>query len=156
ARDAVRREAAHSRASGADLIDIGCTPGREFPDLADVVGELVGAGMRVSIDSLDPAEIRTAVRAGAELVLSVNGSNLEVARDFAGTKTRVVVIPDARRGLESLAPSIAALEGWGVSCLIDPIIEPMGVGLTSALGRYAASRRRDAAAPLSLGIGQTT
>src|SRR5205085_916875 len=29
ARDAIRREAEHYRASGADLIDIGCTPGRE-------------------------------------------------------------------------------------------------------------------------------
>src|SRR5437016_12867466 len=156
AREAIRREAEHYRASGADLIDIGCTPGREFPGLADVVGELVGAGMRVSIDSLDPAEVRTAVRAGAELVLSVNGSNLEVARDFAGTKTRVVVIPDAGRGLESLDPSIAALERWGVSCLIDPIIEPIGFGFTSSLGRYAEARRRYPAAPLFMGIGNIT
>src|SRR2546430_4393589 len=37
----------HYRESGADLIDIGCTPGREFPDLAAVVGELVAAGTRV-------------------------------------------------------------------------------------------------------------
>src|SRR2546430_16730261 len=92
----------HYRESGADLIDIGCTPGREFPDLAAVVGELVAAGTRVSIDSLEPSEIRTAVQAGAELVLSVNGSNLEVARDFAGTKTREVVIPDPGPGPESL------------------------------------------------------
>src|SRR5438552_655387 len=30
AREALRREADHYRASGADVIDIGCTPGREF------------------------------------------------------------------------------------------------------------------------------
>src|SRR2546430_8977394 len=51
---------------------IGCTPGREFPGLADTVRELVDAGMRVSVDSFDAGEIRTAVAAGAELVLSVN------------------------------------------------------------------------------------
>ena len=56
-----------------------------FPDLGGVVRELRDAGMRVSMDSFDPDEIRTAVEAGAELVLSVNGSNLEVARELAGT-----------------------------------------------------------------------
>src|SRR5438876_4731131 len=114
AREALRREAEHYRASGADIIDVGCTPGREFPELAGVVRELVGGGMRVSIDSFDPSEIRTAVAAGAELVLSVNRSNLDVARDFARTKTRVVVIPDFGQGIETLEPSVEALEQWGV------------------------------------------
>ena len=94
AREAIRREAEHYRASGADVIDIGCTPGREFPALGEVVRELVGEGIRVSIDSFDAGEIRAAVAAGAELVLSVNGSNREVARELAGSKARVVVIPD--------------------------------------------------------------
>lgn len=155
-RDALRREAEHYRASGADVIDIGCTPGRPFPALADVVRELVGAGMRVSVDSFDPAEIRTAVGAGAELVLSVNGSNLNVARDFAGTKTRVVVIPDFDRGIDTLEPSIAALERWGVSYLIDPVIEPIGFGFFASLERYAEVRRRHPDAPLFMGIGNIT
>ena len=46
--------------------------------LGAVVRELRGAGIRVSVDSFDEGEIRTAVEAGAELVLSVNGSNLAV------------------------------------------------------------------------------
>ena len=65
AREALRREADHYRASGADVIDIGCTPGREFPGLADTVRELVDAGMRVSVDSFDASEIRTAVTRNA-------------------------------------------------------------------------------------------
>src|SRR3954468_9373158 len=44
----IRRAADYYRASGADLIDIGCTPGVPFPELANVVGELQAAGMRVS------------------------------------------------------------------------------------------------------------
>src|SRR5437660_1838961 len=71
-RDAIRLEAEHYRESGADLIDIGCTPGREFPDLAAVVGELVAAGMRVSIDSLEPSEIRAVALDGHELVQMLN------------------------------------------------------------------------------------
>jgi len=156
ARAALRREAEHYRASGADVIDIGCTPGRAFPELADVVRELVGAGMRVSVDSFDVDEIATAVAAGAELVLSVNQSNLDVARDLAGTKTRVVVIPDFGQGLETLEPSIAALERWGVTYLIDPVIEPIGFGFFASLERFAAVRRRYPTAPLFMGIGNIT
>jgi len=155
-RDAIRREAEHYRASGADVIDVGCTPGREFPGLADVVGELVAAGMRVSIDSFEAAEIRTAVGAGAELVLSVNRTNLDVARDFAGTRTRVVAIPDFGQGIETVEPTVAALERWGVSYLIDPIIEPIGFGFMRSLERFAETRRRYPAAPLFMGVGNIT
>src|SRR2546430_2820418 len=140
----------------ADIIDVGCTPGREFPELAGVVRELVGGGMRVSIDSFDPSEIRTAVAAGAELVLSVNRSNLDVARDFARTKTRVVVIPDFGQGIETLEPSVEALEQWGVSYLIDPVVEPIGFGFFASLERFPAVRRRHAPAGLFMGIGDTT
>ena len=156
AREAIRREAARYRDGGADVIDIGCTPGRAFPALGDVVRELATAGLRVSIDSFDATEIRTAVEAGAELVLSVNGSNLDAAREFAGTRTRVVVIPDFGKGLETLEPSVAALERWGVSYLMDPVIEPIGFGFMRSLERYAETRRRYPAAPLFMGVGNIT
>ena len=156
ARDAIRQEADRYRAEGADVIDIGCTPGRAFPALGDVVRELATAGMRVSVDSFDPGEIRTAVQAGAELVLSVNDSNLDGARELAGTRARVVVIPDFGRGLETLEPSIAALERWGVPYLIDPVIEPIGFGFMRSLERYVETRRRYPGAPLFMGVGNIT
>ncbi|HEX4573892.1 MAG TPA: DUF6513 domain-containing protein [Gemmatimonadales bacterium] len=155
-RDALTREAAYYRASGADVVDIGCTPGRAFPALGEVVRDLVAAGTRVSVDSVDPAEIRTAVAAGAELVLSVNGSNLDVAQDFARTRTRVVVIPDFGQGIETLEPSIVRLERWGVTYLIDPIIEPIGFGFLGSLERFVEVHRRYPAAPLFMGIGNIT
>ncbi len=155
-RDALRREAEYYRASGADVIDIGCTPGRAFPALAEVVRELLASGMRVSIDSFEPAEIRAAVGAGAELVLSVNGSNLAVARDLAGTRARVVAIPDFGQGIETLEPTIRALERWGVPYLIDPVIEPVGYGFMASLERFAEARRRYPDAPLFMGIGNIT
>ena len=155
-RETVRAAADYFRASGADLIDIGCTPGLPYPDLGAVVRELREAGMRVSVDSFDPDEIRTAVEAGAELVLSVNRSNLAVARELAGTTTRVVVIPDLGEGLDSLEPSISALEGWGVGYLIDPVIEPIGFGFMASLERYAEVRRRYPQASQLMGIGNIT
>jgi len=155
-RDAIRREAERYRAAGADIIDLGCTPGLPFPALADVVRELVGAGLRVSIDSLDPAEIRTAVAAGAELVLSINGSNVDVVPALAGTGARVVAIPDQGAGLDSLEPTIAALERAGVPYLIDPILEPIGLGFTASLERYAVARRTWPDAEMLMGIGNLT
>lgn len=156
ARPAIRAEADHYAASGADIIDIGCTPGLAFPALEAVVRELRAAGLRVSIDSLDPNEIRRAVAAGAELVLSLNGSNLDVAEDWRGTGVRAVVIPEPGEGLESLEPSVAALERWGVSYLIDPIIEPIGFGFLRSLERFGEAHRRYPAAPLFMGIGNIT
>ena len=144
------------RAAGADIIDIGCTPGRPFPELADVVRELVGAGMRVSVDSFDPLEIRTAVSAGAELVLSVNRSNLEVVPDLAGSGARVVVLPDLGGPLDSLEPVLDAVNAAGVPCLIDPILEPIGHGFMASLERYAETRRRYPDAEMLMGIGNLT
>ncbi|MEJ7812365.1 MAG: DUF6513 domain-containing protein [Gemmatimonadaceae bacterium] len=156
AREDVRRQAEYFRASGADVIDVGCVPGLPFPALADVVRELVSAGMRVSVDSFDPGEVRAAVSAGAELVLSVNGSNLDVARELAGTGARAVVIPEFGAGLDSLEPSIAALERWGVGYLLDPIIEPIGFGFTASIERYAEVRRRYPLAEMLMGVGNIT
>lgn len=148
--------AEYFRISGADIIDIGCTPGLSFPALGDTVRELVRLGFRVSVDTFDATEIRTAVDAGASLVLSVNGTNLDVARDLARSATRVVVIPDFGAGVETLEPSIAALEQWGVSYLIDPVIEPIGMGFTASLERYAEVRRRYPRAEMMMGIGNIT
>jgi len=155
-RDDVRREAEHYRASGADLIDVGCTPGVPFPELGSVVRELRDAGLRVSIDSFDPEEILAAVAAGAELVLSVNGSNRQVVEQLRGTGARVVAIPDFGGGLETLEPTLAALERAGIGYLVDPIIEPVGFGFMASLERYAEIHRRYPAAAQLMGIGNIT
>ena len=57
----MRRAAEYFHASGADIIDIGCTPGSPFPRWATSCASSWRAGMRVSVDTFDPDEIRTAV-----------------------------------------------------------------------------------------------
>ena len=155
-RQAIRAAADYFRASGADVIDVGCTPGLAFPALRDVVRELREAGMRVSIDSFDPGEIRTAVEAGAELVLSVNGSNLAVLGDLAGSAVRVVAIPEFGEGIDTLAATLGALEQRGIEYLIDPVIEPIGFGFTASLERYAEIHRRYPDAAQMMGVGNLT
>jgi len=155
-REEVRAAAEYFRASGADVIDIGCTPGLAFPALGDTVRDLVAAGLRVSVDTFDPGEIRAAVGAGAELVLSVNRSNLDVVRDVAGTGARVVAMPELGKPLDTLDPTLAELERRGVPYLIDPVLEPIGFGFMASLERYAEVRRRYPAAEMLMGIGNLT
>jgi dihydropteroate synthase-like protein len=156
ARDAIMREALRFRDSGADYIDIGCTPGLAFPELGSVIRELVATGMRVSIDTFNADEIRTAVDAGATMVLSINGSNLAVARELAGRNVRVVALPELGASLETIAPTIELLTKLDVPYLIDPIIEPIGFGFTASIERYAEARRRWPNAEMMMGIGNIT
>jgi dihydropteroate synthase len=155
-RAALRSAADYFRVSGADVIDVGCTPGLAFPELGEVVRELVSAGMRVSVDTFDPDEIRVAIKAGAELVLSVNGSNIDVAQELSDTGARVVVVPDLGSTLETLEPSLEKLTRWKIPYLIDPILEPIGLGFMASLERYAEVRRRYPEAEMLMGIGNLT
>jgi dihydropteroate synthase-like protein len=155
-REQIRAAAEYFQASGADVIDVGCTPGVPFPTLGEVVRELRAAGMRVSVDSFEPAEIRMAIEAGAELVLSVNESNRDVARDLAGSGARVVAIPDFGEGIDTLPATLEVLEHWGVGYLIDPVIEPIGFGFTASLERYAEVHRRYPGVGQMMGVGNIT
>jgi dihydropteroate synthase-like protein len=155
-REDIRQAATYFRGSGADVIDIGCTPGVTFSALGDVVRELAGDGFRVSVDTFDPDEIRTAVAAGAEFVLSVNRSNLDVIQDLSGTHARVVAIPDLGGPIETLEPTLAELERRRVLYLIDPIVEPIGFGFMASLERYAETRRRYPGAEMLMGVGNVT
>lgn len=155
-RAALRALAEYYRTSGADVIDVGCTPGRPFPELGGVVRELTEAGFRVSVDSFDPGEISTALDAGAEMVLSVNSSNIAVAERYTGSDKRFVVIPDAADQFAELERSMERLEKWRVKYLIDPILEPIGFGFMASLERFAEAHRRWPTVPLMMGIGNIT
>jgi dihydropteroate synthase-like protein len=116
----------------------------------------VSAGVRVSVDTFDPDEIRTAVEAGAELVLSVNSSNIDVAQDVAGSGARMVIVPDLGAPLDTMDQTIDRLTRWGVPYVLDPILEPIGFGFTASLERYAETRRRYSDAEMLMGVGNLT
>jgi len=138
---------------GADVIDVGCEPGAPWAGIADCVKALRDSGHRVSIDSLNPAEIEPAVRAGAELVLSVNSTNHDRACDWG---CEVVVIPDQPATMAGLNETIEVLSAAGVPLRIDPILEPIGCGFAASLARYIEVRHRFADADVMMGIGNLT
>ena len=141
------------RADGADVIDVGCDPGETWGGVGECVGALKAEGLRVSIDSLQPAEIEPAVRAGAELVLSVNAINRDAARDWG---CEVVAIPDDFATLDGLGETVELLAASGVPLRIDPVLEPIGCGFAASLGRYLEVRRRFPDAEMLMGIGNLT
>ncbi len=151
--DTIIRLAEKYRGDGADVIDVGCLPGAVWNEVATAVGELVSRGFRVSIDSLQPAEIRPAVEAGAELVLSVNASNRRAAADW---NCEVVVIPDMPDNWLQMSETVEYLAARGVSLRIDPILEPVGFGFAASLARYMEARRVWPDAPMMMGIGNLT
>lgn len=151
-------EARHYRDSGADVIDLGCDPGATWTDVCDTVWMLRGEGFRVSIDSFNPNEVEAALAAGAELVLSVNGSNVEHTQRWYESfpAIEVVAIPDTPSELDSLARTVEQLASFGVKHRIDPILEPIGYGFAASLGRYIEARRRFPDADLMMGVGNLT
>ncbi len=140
-------------AEGADVIDIGCDPASRWSQVADAVRAVRDLGLRVSIDTFDAYEAEQACRAGAELVLSVNSSNREAAKDWGA---EVVVIPDTPDDLPSLDASIDYLQKHNVPCRADPILEPIGLGFTNSLARYVDVRQRYPELPMLMGIGNLT
>ena len=156
--DTIVTEARAYRAAGADLIDLGCDPGGTWAGAEEAVRALKADGCRVSIDSFDPAEVEAALEAGAELVLSVNGTNVAHARGWHDRfpAAEVVAIPDTPTDLDSLARTVDLLAKWGVPFRIDPILEPIGFGFAASLGRYIEARRRFPTAEILMGIGNLT
>lgn len=152
-RDEILSLARRYAQSGANLIDVGCIPGDPWAGVGDCVKMLRDEGLRVSIDSLQPAEIEPAVKAGAELVLSVNATNRDAAGDW---DCEVVVVPDDFATLGGLEETVELLAAAGVPQRIDPVLEPIGYGFAASLLRYYEVRRRYPDAEMMMGIGNLT
>ncbi len=138
---------------GADRIDVGCDPGGPWMDVGTYVAALVERGWKVSVDTFDPTEVKLAVKAGADLVLSVNASNREHATEWG---VEVVAIPDVPGTLEGLDATVEYLTKEEIKFRIDPILEPIGFGFAASLGRYIEARKRWPDAPMLMGIGNLT
>lgn len=141
------------KSDGADIIDLGCSPDKQWEAIGEAVRELKQLGLRISVDSFNPAEVADACRAGAELVLSVNSHNCGLAQQW---EAEVVVVPDTPEDLESLHRTVDYLEQRSIRFRIDPIIEPIGLGFARSLERYALCRRHYPEAPMMMGIGNIT
>jgi dihydropteroate synthase-like protein len=149
----ILRQAEHFRQSGADVIDVGCIPGETWARAGAVTALLRREGFRVSIDSFEPVEVKAAVDAGAELVLSASSGNIDWA---AGLDVEFVAIPDEPQDLSSLERTIGVLRDRGRPFRVDPIVEPIGFGFAASLARYYEVRRRWPDVEMLMGVGNIT
>jgi len=153
-RDEIFAIAEYYRDSGADVIDLGLSLGRDWLDEGPgVIAGLREAGFTLSIDTLDPDEILMADEAGVDYVLSLNSVNRHLAERLRATP---VLIPDSPEDLDSLDATSAHREGLVKPYLADPIIEPIGFGFAHSLGRYLEVRRRHPDVEIFMGIGNLT
>ncbi len=152
--------------AGANLIDVGMIAGESQPDKAKRIVNWVKqvVDVPVSIDTLDPAEIKAAIEAGAELVLSGDAGNIEEIAPYA-KKAAVVIIPTNQREgyfpkraherVKYLEGIIAKAKLLGVSrCLADLILEPTDILESFIAFKEFAARNPDV--PLFVGVSNVT
>lgn len=146
------RAAAHRR-DGADVIDLGCLPSTPFPHLEEAVQALIAAGHSVSVDSVEPEELRRGGRAGAHYLLSLKESTLGIAEEVASTP---VLIPESAGDVESLHRAMDRLAARGRRFIADSILDPIHFGFTESIVRYHALRQRYPRAEIMMGVGNLT
>ena len=144
--------AKRNRDDGADVVDVGCLPGLDFPHLEETVATLKKEGFRVSVDSLNNDELVRAGKAGADYLLSLNDSNLWIADEVPSIP---VLIPNDSQ-LSSLFEAVDAMMKKGLPFIVDPILDPFPFGFTASIERYAEVRRRFPDCEMLMGTGNLT
>ena len=124
-------------ASGSDMIDIGMIAGEDrsdqIPDLIDTLRPIVG-DRPLSIDTLNPNEIRAAVEHGIDMVLSLdNGNYAELLPLLKEKNVPAVILPtnfsegfvphSPEERIESMQKLVDACDGLDVVCdlILDPV-----------------------------------
>jgi dihydropteroate synthase-like protein len=162
----IQRLGKHFVKMGADLIDIGMVAGESRPSDAKRAVEAVKkvVNVPVSIDTLNPDEIREAVASGADLILSVDEGNIEQVAAFATEIATVVIPTNQRKGyfpvkaeerVHFLEEINAKARNLGMKKLIaDLILEPSNVLESMIAFRDFQARNPDV--PLFVGISNVT
>ena len=165
----VTRRARYYEAEGADIIDIGMLAGDPRPETVVGIVDAVKSAVRlpVSIDTLDPDEIKAAVEAGVDLVLSVDKGNIEEVAPHV-RDVPVVVLPSnmsegflprtAEERFIALVETMNLAIDMGVDKIIaDPVLEPaVNPGLLESLRAYQLFRLANEDIPVLFGLGNAT
>jgi dihydropteroate synthase-like protein len=164
--EAIKRLVKHFAEAGADIIDVGMVASESHSSDVKRLVELVKktVDLPVSIDSLDPAEIREAVLAGADLVLSGDAGNIEEIAPYV-SKVAVVMIPTnqqqgyfpkkASDRVKFLEQTINRAKQLGVAkCVADLILDPIDVLESFTAFRQFAERNPDV--PLFVGVSNVS
>lgn len=144
---------------GADIIDLGASLNATPEDVENAIRTARKvSSVPISIDTLDPELLTRALNTGVDIVLSLNSSNIsKIGNKVKKTGTAAVVIPDTGAGIESLIENIKKAHDIGISYIIaDPILDPIGHGISGSIVRYYEFNKRFPDIPLFFGVGNVT
>lgn len=165
-KEAIQETARRFAEAGANFIDVGMVAGESQPQKASQMVRWVkeATSLPVSIDTLNPEEIKAAVEAGAEIVLSADEGNLEAIAPYV-KDVAVVVIPTNQRigyipktaeeRVRFLEAIVAKAKALGLNRLLaDLIVEPQEI-LNSFIA-FKEFHQRNPEVPLFVGISNVT
>ena len=153
--------------SGADMVDLGMIAGENMSSKISAMVKLLKEKLDVpvSIDTLQPEEIKIAAEAGVDLVLSLDHGNYQdVLPQLKEHNIPAVILPtDYNRNWvpESLEERVKSLEELmelcsGIDVIADPVLDP--INSTSMVDSLLACRqfKNRNKIPLFFGVGNVT
>jgi len=167
--DDIIKRVSYYKSQGANIIDIGMIAGQPKPDVIAPIIEAIRdtCDSPISIDTLDVEEIKAAIDADVDLILSVDKGNLDEVAPHVKDQTVVVLPTDMKSGwlpkkasvrIEALEHNISHARHLGLDRLVgDLVVEPLvWPGLLEALISYSGFKRAHPEIPLLFGIGNAT
>jgi len=164
--ESIRKRAEYYTENGASIIDIGMLAGQPMPEkIPEIIQDIRRVtDLPISIDSLDPLEIKSAVDAGADMVLSLDAGNLKETAQYIGDAVAVVlptnmklgILPkDAEERVDYQHRNIKKARSLGIEKIIgDLVVEPLlKPGLIEALKAYQLYHKRYPETLLLFGVG---
>lgn len=151
--DEIVKRADYYKKQGADVIDIGCLPGTEFPLMEEIIVTLKQEGFTVSIDSLEDEDLLRGGRAGADYMLSLTNKSLWIADEVDATP---ILIPEIHGDLSSLDHAISVLQAKNRKFIVDPILDPIHFGFTESVARNFSFRQQHPDIEMMMGVGNIT
>jgi dihydropteroate synthase-like protein len=165
----IRKRAIYYVSSGADIVDIGMIAGESRPADAKRAVKAVKRVLNVpvSIDTIDPDEAEAGVSAGADMILSIDGGNVEEMARFASKVAGVVIPTNHRKSyfpkevegrIRVMEENMARARHLGVNkiladLILDSVIVP---GAMESLTAFFEFRRRWKDIPMLCGVGNVT
>jgi dihydropteroate synthase-like protein len=157
--EAIVNAALSFRESGADIVDLGGNPGTGVPDVEEKLAALKDRGFIVSVDTFHRETILRAANSGADLILSVNSSNMDLLCQ-TDKKCRFVVVPDYEGDesgyVASLEANVREATRMSADVIADPILCPPMLGFVQSLCRYYEYRSLHPDAPMMMGAGNVS
>lgn len=151
---AVLDQARELTRAGADVIDLGCLPDTPFDHMEETIAALKAEGLKVSVDSANVAELKRAVAAGADHLLSLDEETLAILPDNSALVP--VLVPRPHGDLDSLQRAASIARARGIDFILDPILDPIHFGFAASIARYVELRAREPEAEIMMGTGNLT